>query len=138
MNSATPRDPQKWLGRKVLARMFHEFEAELYETALRHQPDNLDALYGLGNAYTRIGRVQEGLTIDRKLAAMFPDNPTVHYNLACSFALLSRADDALESLHRALDLGFDDDRLLATDPDLKTLRRDPRFQEIVSSRLPRP
>lgn len=114
--------------------MFHEFETELYEAALRHHPDNLEALYSLGNAYTRTGRYKEGLAIDRQLADMFPDNPTVHYNLACSLALLTRTDEAIDALTDAMELGFDDDRLLATDPDLTLLRRDPRFQELVTQR----
>ncbi len=125
-------NPQKWLGRKVLSHHFHEFEIELFETALRHQPENVDALYSLGNAYTRVGRYEEGLRIDRQLAEIFPENPTVHYNLACSLALLGRNDSALETLHYALEIGFDDERLLATDPDLKSLRLDPRFQELVT------
>lgn len=116
----------------MLSHHFHEFEIELFETALRHQPENVDALYSLGNAYTRVGRYEEGLRIDRQLAEIFPENPTVHYNLACSLALLGRNDSALETLHYALEIGFDDERLLATDPDLKSLRLDPRFQELVT------
>lgn len=112
--------------------MFHEFEVELYEAALRHDSKNVEALYSLGNAYTRIGRYDEGLEVDARLSKMFPDNATVRYNLACSFALLSRTDEALEALRCAMDLGFDDDRLLATDPDLRSIRRDPRFQELIA------
>jgi len=111
--------------------MHHEFEAELFEAALPHQPENVDALFSLGNAYTRVGRFEDGLEVDRRLAEIFPDNPTVHYNLACSLALLARNDDAFDALHHALDLGFDDERLLSTDPDLKSLRCDPRFRELV-------
>jgi Flp pilus assembly protein TadD len=112
--------------------MFHEFETELYETALRFHPDNLEALFSLGNAYTRIGRFEDGLGVDRRLVAMFPENPTVHYNLSCSLALLGRIDDAFGALREAVELGFDDDRLLATDPDLNGLRKDPRFQQLMA------
>jgi tetratricopeptide (TPR) repeat protein len=113
--------------------MFHEFESELFEAALLHRPDNLEAIFSLGNAYTRVGRYEDGLAIDERLVAIFPDNPTVRYNLSCSLALLGRIDEALDALHRAIALGFDDERLLATDPDLSGLREDPRFQELLAS-----
>jgi len=113
-----------------------EFEIELLQAALCFRPDNLEALFALGNALTRIGRYEEGLSIDEKLVALLPDNATVHYNLACSLALLRRKEDALHALGRALALGFDDERLLATDPDLAALREDPRFRTLLASRDP--
>jgi tetratricopeptide (TPR) repeat protein len=53
------------------------------------------------------------------------------YNIACSYALLGRSDEAFAALSRALAMGFDDLDALRTDPDLASLRTDPRFNRLV-------
>jgi tetratricopeptide (TPR) repeat protein len=53
------------------------------------------------------------------------------YNLACSYALAGQPAEALAALSRALAAGFNDLGLLRTDPDLATLRGDPRFAALV-------
>jgi len=108
------------------------FLAEFFEIATRHRPDDIDVLAELGHVYTRLGRLQEGLEIDLRLVGLVPDNPTAHYNLACSLALLGRRAPALESLERAVELGYADPEYLLEDDDLKSLREEPRFAELVS------
>ncbi|MCE9593471.1 MAG: tetratricopeptide repeat protein [Planctomycetes bacterium] len=107
------------------------FLAEFYAAAVRHRPDNLEALAELAHAYTRLGRVAEGLAVDRRLAELEPDNPTVHYNLACSLALADESEAALDALERAVDLGYTDADFLSTDDDLKSVRDDARFVRLV-------
>jgi Flp pilus assembly protein TadD/TolB-like protein len=51
------------------------------------------------------------------------------YNLACFQALAGDEAEALDSLHRSIELGFAD-ILITTDPDLDSLRNDRRFREI--------
>jgi len=50
------------------------------------------------------------------------------YNLACSFALLDQRDPAFDWLFKALDAGFRPNGRLWLDPDLSSLRGDPRFR----------
>ncbi len=108
-----------------------EFLASFLDIEVRRNPRNLDALAELGHALTRLGRHEEGLTVDRRLVRLAPDNSTVHYNLACSLALLGRAGDAVGALQRAVELGYDDAEHLIADEDLADLREEPRFREIV-------
>jgi Flp pilus assembly protein TadD len=56
------------------------------------------------------------------------------YNLACGYARLSRKDDALRMLETAVNEGGGRD--MATDPDLESLRAEPRFQALAA-RAPR-
>jgi Zn-dependent protease len=53
--------------------------------------------------------------------------PIVAYNTACAHARAGRRDRAFAWLGRAVDLGFSDLNLLADDPDLATVRADPRY-----------
>lgn len=62
-----------------------------------------------------------------------PQNPVHHYNLACIEAQAggNRIPYAFGALELAAALGFSDVEHLQADPDLKPLRGDPRFAEIV-------
>jgi tetratricopeptide (TPR) repeat protein len=107
------------------------FMVEFLGRALERHPDNLDALAELGQAYTRLGRIEEGLEVDERLARLVPENPTVHYNLACSLAMLGQLDTALDALEKAVRLGYDDAGFLREDEDLASLRGESRFRELM-------
>jgi Flp pilus assembly protein TadD len=107
------------------------FLAEFLGVEVERHPGNLEALAELGHALTRLGRVDEGLDVDRRLVRLAPENSTVHYNLACSLALLRRPAESLAALERAIELGYDDAEHLLADEDLATLRDDSRFRSIV-------
>ena len=85
----------------------------------------------LGDAYTRAGEFQKGLELDLKLAQLKPENETIRYNLACSYALTGQTDNAIRNLSKALDLGYNDVKHLCEDHDLAPLKGDPRFQKLV-------
>lgn len=108
------------------------FQIGIYEEALRLDPESVEALRFLGNAYTKVGRLEDGLVVDRRLAELRPQDGRVRYNLACSCALCGRKDEAFELLHQARDLGFRDGALVRSDPDLESIRDDPRFREVLA------
>lgn len=106
------------------------FQIGICEEVLRHSPGDTEALRFLAHAYFAVGRAEEGLAVDRRLAELLPRDARVRYNLACSCALLGRKEEAFERLREAAELGFDDLNLLRRDHDLDTLREDARFREI--------
>ncbi len=108
------------------------FLARFFEVGLDRRPDNLEALTELGHVYTKLGRYAEGLAIDRRIVVALPDDPTAHYNLACSCALTGDPDGAFAALDEAVELGYGDVDLLRTDADLAALRADPRFEPLVA------
>lgn len=61
-----------------------------------------------------------------------PD-PTVAYNAACAFARASDSAQALAWLERAIASGFSDKNLLATDPDLQSVRSQSGFDHLLKS-----
>jgi Flp pilus assembly protein TadD len=106
--------------------------APLYEEALRQDPDDIGTISWLAHAYTRTGRIADGLDLDLQLIRLLPDDPTVRYNLGCSYAMLGRKDEALSTLKEAIDLGYRDADLMREDEDLATLQADPRFRELLN------
>ncbi len=105
-----------------------DFEINFYENILKERPDFIGALISLGDAYTRCGFYQEGLTVDRKLANLKPNDPVIHYNFACSLSLTGKPKEALKELKKAVLLGYDDFSYILKDADLKSLRELDEFK----------
>ena len=110
-----------------------DFEISFYEKLLRAYPNFLDVLIPLGDAYTRRGLHEKGLQVDLHLTQLRGEEPLMWYNLACSYSLLNRIDDALVALRRALELGYNDVDYLLKDPDLSTLRQSAQYRQFLVS-----
>src|SRR2546421_4960977 len=108
-----------------------DFEFEFFGAILERQPDYVDALRVMGNNLTLKGRFAQGLQIDKRLVQLRPNDALAQYNLACSYALLKRPDQALKSLRRAVELGYRDFRYMREDHDLDSIRHDPRFRQLM-------
>jgi tetratricopeptide (TPR) repeat protein len=108
-----------------------DFELDFFAGVLARNPDYIDALRILGNLLTLKGRFHEALQIDKRLVLLRPADPLAHYNLACHYALLKRADLSLQTLRRAVELGYRDFRYMREDHDLDSIRHDPRFRQLL-------
>ena len=108
-----------------------DFEVEFLGRILERDPYYADVLRVQANNLARRGESTRALQLDRRLTRLQPDRPIPWYNLACSYAVLGMIDPAFEALQRAVDLGYRHFRHMIRDPDLKTLRRDPRFARIL-------
>lgn len=117
--------------RRTLDHLGNRFLEDFLEVEVDRHPDNIGALAELGQMCTRLGHWERGLAVDRELVRLVPGNPTVHYNLACSQALLGSTEAALDSLERAVELGYDDSDYMATDEDLVSLRGERRFRALL-------
>jgi len=107
------------------------FLQEFLEVELGRHPGNLEALAELGQIYTRRRLYGRGLAVDRRLVELLPHDPTAHYNLACSLALLGRTPQALASLEDAVERGYGDAAFMAQDDDLASLRGEARFRALI-------
>jgi len=110
-----------------------DFEIAFLEGVLELWPENIDALRAIAEDYTSRGLYDKGLRADLRLAKLVPNDSTVHYNLACSYALVGHYVEAFASLETAITFGYDDERHMRTDPDLQSIRGAPRFQELLAS-----
>ncbi len=108
-----------------------EFTIWFLEGVLEKYPTYVECLMYLGNAYTATGMHEKGLKADLKLVRLRPKDPLVHYNLACSFSLMGRLNESLESLEAAIDLGYDDLMHLVNDSDLDSLRDEDGYKVLI-------
>lgn len=108
-----------------------DFELDFFARVLERDPYYAAALRVHANNLAARGLTTRALQLDRRLVRLQPERPVPWYNLACSYAVLGMIDPAFGALQRAIDLGY---RLLdhmARDPDLRSLRRDPRFARLL-------
>ena len=138
-----PRDPKLTLRPKRFdvssfgGRNREQFEIEFFEKILAEDPCNEDALKLLGHVYTRRGDLEKGLDVDERLARLRPADAIACYNLACSYSLLQRTDEAIDSLEKAVSLGYHDMAHLLKDPDLHHIRSTSRFRSFITRLLGR-
>ena len=128
-----------WWQRPMPTRVLHRFEESQEAFEIRFLEDLLartgeapDVLSHLGYLYTQTGRHRDALVVDRRLVALRPRDPVAHYNLACSYSNLGRINKGFAALKKALALGFRDVEQIEEDEDLANLRRDPRWNELLS------
>lgn len=108
-----------------------DFELEFLGKILERDPFFADALRVHANNLAAKGLYGRALQVDRRLVRLLPDRPIPWYNLACSYALLGMTDPAMSALQRALELGYRHFDHIRRDPDLKSLRHDPRFIRLL-------
>ena len=112
-----------------------DFELEFFDRILDGKSDYVDVLRVQANNLSTKGLHSRGLDVDKRLVSLRPGDPLAHYNLACSYALLSMTDAALASLEESLRLGYYDFEHLLRDPDMERIRADKRFLGMLRSYL---
>lgn len=115
--------------RKIRAEVLKELN--FLESLSRRCPRDSEILKALSDLCTKVSRYEDGLKIDLKLSTLCPREPLVWYNLACSYALTARTDEALSALSRAVDLGYRDAVWIREDSDLESIRKDRRFEALL-------
>ena len=115
-----------------------EAAAEAYRVALgvceRHMemnPDDPRAATMRAVCLARTGRRDDGLHWARQALAIDPLDAGVRYNVACLYAVEGALDDALTCLEEVVRAGFRNREWMERDPDLSSLRGQPRFQALM-------
>jgi len=108
---------------------------EMYflEKVAARMPDDEDVLLALGDIYTRAGRYEDGLRIDRSLVKLLPEDASIWYNLGCSLALLNHREEALSTLREAVKLGYKDHEWMSRDSDLRNIRDEKAFKVLLKT-----
>jgi dienelactone hydrolase len=87
-------------------------------------------LVEMGMQHHQAGKPENALAFFRTASWVCPDNVASFYDAACAAALTGDREGALQLLAEAADRRFNDPELLASDPDLQSLRTLPAFAEV--------
>ncbi len=75
---------------------------------------------------------EDAVRVAEQLIELSPDLPQARYNHACVMGRLHRADEAMISLERAVELGWRDLVHMSIDPDLDCIRETTRYAAVVA------
>ena len=123
------RKPADWFG--ALNQL--DFDIDFFEKLLGRRPDSIEVLRVLAELVSRKGLLPRAVELDRRLVELLPNDFLARYNLACSLARAGCSDEAIDTLSRAILLGYDDLAHMEADPDLESLRNHPDFQALLGS-----
>ncbi len=124
------------LGREDEAREQYLRGLEAAEQHMDLNPDDARAATMRAVASFRVGRSEDGFEWGRRAVELDPDDAGVRYNVACLFAVAGDRERALELLEQAVASGFGNRNWLERDPDLASVRDDPRFQALLARMIP--
>jgi len=103
------------------------------ERQLELNPDDTRARILLASRYAELQRGEEAIQHLQIAAALRPNDTNVLYNAACTYGLLLRKREALDTLKQALEAGFGNIDWAARDPDLACLHDDPEFLALLKA-----
>jgi TolB-like protein/Flp pilus assembly protein TadD len=119
------------LGRDADAEEGYRRALRATEDHLTLNPDDARALTMGAVAWCRIGQRAKGLEWAERALAAEPEDAGVRYNVACLYALEGESDKAIACLEAAVQAGFAHKDWVDNDPDLDSLRDDPRFKTLA-------
>jgi len=118
-------------GRAEAARAGYSAALDVLERYMDLNPDDPRAATMRAVSLCRVGRRDDGLRWAREALAMDPLDAGVRYNVACIHALEGAKEQALSLLEEAVRAGFANREWFLRDPDLASLRGEPRFEALV-------
>lgn len=120
------------LGRTDEAEAAYRRVLPVIERHLELNPDDARAWTMGAVSYSRLGDREHGLQWAERALEVDPEEAAVRYNVACLYALEGEADQAIACLEHAVKRGyFAHPEWITNDPDLDSLRDDPRFQALL-------
>jgi tetratricopeptide (TPR) repeat protein len=105
---------------------------KLMENRLELNPDDARAANLAAGFLAQLGDPKAVEYAQRSLA-IDPEDPMLLYNVACMYASLGRSEQAIACLERAVDKGFGHREWIDNDPDLNSIRDNPKYQAIVDA-----
>lgn len=106
------------------------------ERAAALRPGHVGVAIALGWCYKRTHRIAQAIDALERSAREAPDEPLLHYNLACYWSLTGNAPRAVVALATALDLDPDLKERIRTEHDFDPIRDDPEFDHLLRGTTP--
>ena len=115
------------LGKKDAHRNLLHRRIGALENHLKQVPEDARARVLMATDYAELDRVEDAIRELNMAITLRANEASILYNAACTYAILKRKREALETIKKAWDAGFKDSVWARRDPDLALLHDDPEF-----------
>ena len=120
------------LGRKKEADAIRDRFAKVLRQQLELVPEDVRARILLATMLAHIGdEADESIRHLQTAVALRPGDSNTLYNAACTYGILGKKAEALDTLRKAFAAGFGNRFWAAKDSDLSCLHNDPEFRKLV-------
>ena len=118
------------VGKSEVSRNTQQQAVQALETHLRNVPEDARARAILAGLYAEAERPDDAVRELNLAMALRPNEATVLYNIACTYCLLGRKEEGMESLKKSWEAGFTDASWVRRDPTLSILFGEPEFERL--------
>jgi adenylate cyclase len=119
------------LGRGEEARAVTRAALARTERHIEVHPEDARALYLGAHSLQQLGDPERALKWAARALAIDPEENSTIYNVACLYAQLGDRDRALDLIETTIRNGFGHKEWIENDPDLASLRNEPRFKSLL-------
>jgi len=119
------------VGRKKEAEQLRERMTGVLRQQLEMVPEDVRARILLSCNLAYSGEAEESARHLQTAVALRPNDGNTLYNAACTYGVLGRKTEALETLKKAFAAGYGNHNWAAKDSDLDCLHDNPDFQKLV-------
>ena len=118
------------LGKKDRYATLGQRAIQVLETQIMKVPEDARARSLLANLYAETDRPDDAMREMQFAVTLRPNDPTLHYNCACTLARMDRKEDAMDALKKAWEAGYRDSVWVRRDPDVEILHGHPEFERL--------
>ncbi len=119
------------LGDDESAQSAYEKALEVIAHQLELNPDDTRALSLGAGCLARLGNREESIQWAGRAVAIDPEDAVILYAVACVYAIVELPDEAIAYLDAAVKAGFGNFGWIENDPDMDSIRNDPRYLAIL-------
>ncbi|HKV04657.1 MAG TPA: protein kinase [Candidatus Acidoferrales bacterium] len=119
------------VGRKKEAETLRARMTKVLRAQLEMVPEDVRARILLATNFASTGEVEEAVRHLQTAVALRPNDGNTRYNAACTYGILVRKPEALETLRKAIAAGYGNLDWASRDSDLDCLHGDPEFAKLV-------
>jgi serine/threonine protein kinase/Flp pilus assembly protein TadD len=119
------------LGNPKKSRETHQAALRRVQRHVELHPDDVRAICFGAQSFCELGERDRSVEWTERALALEPEDSSVLYNVACSYALLTESELAISFLERAVQHGYNHKEWIENDSDLASLRTLPRFQALL-------
>ncbi|MFZ6638509.1 protein kinase domain-containing protein [Undibacterium sp. TC4M20W] len=126
-------DTLRWIpGKESEAKKTYEKARDLLAPRVQASPNDISLASRFSLYSARIGDKEKSTEYMQRALKLGPKDSNVHFRAGMTYELFGQRDAAIEEIGKAIEYGYSI-KSLESEPDLISLRRDPRYTKIINN-----